>query len=210
MQKNQLLFNLCYQRCWGSAAELGTRALLKSCLENFPGKMFWDICFLFNILILFLFLLFCLCNTGILRVKLQAGVELSAMSGKRASCGCSIFQTIRQCLWKQSWMDQWVILLQWRDQKSLKFINYFNRKNCCSNKLQSNKALKVNSDFWGDCHSSQHNSLQWKKGNNPSATIMNHFMIQVLWAPFQVLWLRTTCPTRKAKLWKSVISGHYI
>lgn len=76
------------------------------------------------------------------------------------------------------------------------------------------KALKVNSDFWADCHSSQQKHLKMfcigtTKRNNPGATIVNQFKIEILKAPFQVLWLRTTCLTGKAKPWKSVISGHY-
>lgn len=154
------------------------------------------------------------CNICILRVKLHVRVEISARSQKGASWGHSIFQTERQCPWKEGWLDQWMILLQWRDQKSLKFVNHFNKGNFCSNKLQSIKALKVNSDFWADCHSPQQKHLKIfcvgrTKRNNPGATIINQFKIEILKAPFQVLWLRTTCLSGKAKLWKSVISGHY-
>lgn len=100
--------------------------------------------------------------TYILRVKPYVRVEssVSARSQEGASYGCSVFQTKRRCLWKQGWMDQWMILLQWRDQKSLKFVNRFNKSNCFSNKLQCIKALKVNSDFWADYNSSQQKTFK--------------------------------------------------
>lgn len=203
------------QYCWGSAAQGGKDSLLIKYLEDCPVKVLWDIFLIFWFYFCFSFSVWIdWCNICIERVKLPVRVEISARSWKRASWGHSIFQTKRQCLWKQGWMDQWMILLRWRDQKSLKFVNHFNGSNCCSNKLQSIKVLKVNSDFWSDYHSSQQKHLKIFcigriKRNNPDATIINQFKTEILKAPFQVLWLRTTCLTGKAKLWKSVISGHY-
>lgn len=179
--------------------------------------LLWDICSFLAFLFLFLNsfpVWMSWCKISILSIKLHVRTEISARSLKRAICGHSIFQTERHCLWKQGWIDQWIILLQCRDQKSLKSINHFNKWNWSSNSLESIKALKVNSDFWANCHSSKQKHLQIfcirrRKRNNAGTTVSNQFKIEILKVPFQVLWLRTTCLTGKAKLWKSVISVHY-